>query len=233
MCELKVLVHQALLISHNSRLNPTSDARAMPTDPLESAHPLPMAERYRPGAIAFHWTMFALVVIVGVLGLLHDSWSKQTQSFWINIHALIGLLLWFVLLARFAYRLRHAPPTLPAGIGALSRRFSSPVHLALYGLMFIIPMIGFVTFVYHGRVFNFGIFELNLGVKKNRAIFGPTEDIHGYLAYALFALAGLHALAALWHRFVLHDGVLARMWPMRRESGRAELTSEFDRHRSV
>jgi len=44
-------------------------------------------------------------------------------------------------------------------------------------------------------------------------VFGPTEDLHGYLAYALFALAGLHALAALWHRLVLHDGVLARMWP--------------------
>jgi hypothetical protein len=91
--------------------------------------------------------MFGLVVIVGVLGLLHDSWPKQTQSFWINIHALIGLLLWLVLLARFV------PPTLPTGIGALSRLFSSPVHLALYTLMFIIPILGVVTFVYHGRVF--------------------------------------------------------------------------------
>jgi cytochrome b561 len=27
----------------------------------------------------------------------------------------------------------------------------------------------------------------------------PTEDIHGYLAYTLFALVGLHLLAALWH----------------------------------
>ena len=119
--------------------------------------------------------MFGLVVIVGVLGLLHDSWPKQTQSFWINMHALIGLFLWLVLLARFAYRLRHAPPTLPAGTGALSRHLSSPVHLALYALLFIIPIIGIVTFVYHGRVFDFGVFELDPGVKKNRAIFGPTE----------------------------------------------------------
>jgi cytochrome b561 len=63
--------------------------------------------------------------------------------------------------ARFGYRLRNAPPSLPADIGAFSRRF--------------------------------------------------------YLAYALFALAGLHALTALWHRFVLHDGVLARIWPSRRQ----------------
>jgi cytochrome b561 len=162
--------------------------------------------------------MFGLVVTVGTLGLLHDSWPKQTQAFWINVHALIGILLWLVLLARFGYRLRHSPPTLPVSIGAFSRRFSSPVHFLLYALMFIIPIIGFVTFVYHGRVFDFGAFELNFGIKKNRAVFAPTEDIHGYLAYALFAIAGLHALAALWHRYILHDGVLGRMMLRRRSS---------------
>ena len=52
--------------------------------------------------------------------------------------------------------------------------------------MFIIPIIGFVTFIYHGRVFHFGFFDLNFGIKKDPAIFEPTEDIHGYLAYALF-----------------------------------------------
>lgn len=188
----------------------------MTTDPLESSHPLLSEARYRPGAIAFHWAMFVLVVIVGVLGLLHDSWPKQTQAFWINVHALIGILLWVLLLARFGYRVRHSPPPLPSAMGALSRHFSSPVHLALYALMFVIPIVGFVTFVYHGRVFHFGLFDINFGIKKDPAIFEPTEDIHGYLAYALFALAGLHALAALWHQFILHDHVLTRIWPTRR-----------------
>lgn len=187
-------------------------------DPLESAHPLRTTGRYRAGAIAFHWAMFVLVVTVGALGLLHDSWPKQTQAYWINVHALTGILLWVLLLARFGYRLRNSPPALPEEIGAFSRRFSSPVHFTLYALMFIIPIIGVVTFIYHGRIFNFGLFDLNFGVKKNRAIFEPTEDIHGYLAYALFGLAGLHALAALWHQFVLHDGVLTRIWPGRRHS---------------
>jgi cytochrome b561 len=188
----------------------------MAADPLETSHPLQQTERYRLGAIAFHWAMFVLVVVVGVLGLLHDSWPKQTQAFWINVHALIGILLWLVLLARFGYRLRHSPPTLPSDVGAFSRRFSGSLHLVLYALMFLIPIIGFVTFIFHGRVFHFGLFDLNFGIKKNPAIFGPTEDVHGYLAYALFALAAVHALAALWHHFGLHDGVLARMWPTRR-----------------
>ena len=172
-------------------------------------------DRYGTGAIAFHWSMFLLIVVVGTLGLLHDSWPKSTQSYWINIHALLGLLVWVLLVARFWWRMTHTPPALPPQTGEFSRRLSRPVHLLLYALIFIIPLFGVVTFIWHGRVFDFGLFKVDFGVTKNRAVFHPTEDIHGYLAYALFTVAGLHALAALWHRFILRDGVLARMWPKR------------------
>jgi cytochrome b561 len=91
------------------------------------------------------------------------------------------------------------------------------VHWALYALMFVTPIVGIVTFIWHGRIFDFGVFHLDFGVKSNRAVFHPTEDIHGYLAYAIFALAGVHAAAALWHHFFQRDGVLGRMWPMGEE----------------
>ena len=48
---------------------------------------------------------------------------------------------------------------------------------------------------------------------KNRAIFHPTEEIHGYLAYTLFALIGIRLLTALWHQFAWRDRLLQRMWP--------------------
>ena len=176
---------------------------------------MPTVVRYTPVAIFLHWIMAALVVWVGVLGLLHDSWPKGTQGFWINVHAVSGLLLFALLLARIGWRAGHAPPPLPAEAGELSRRLSGPVHLALYLLMLVIPMIGVVTFIWHGRVFDFGLFRVDFGIKSNRAIFHPTEDVHGYLAYALFALVGLHVAAALWHQYLRHDGVLERMRPGR------------------
>jgi superoxide oxidase len=185
------------------------------SQPTQSVARSTAVERYGSLAIVFHWTMFLLVVGVGALGLLHDSWPKRTQSFWINVHAMLGLVLWLTLIVRFWWRVRHPPPLPPFGVGKLSRRLSVPVHKALYALMFITPIVGVVTFIWHGRIFDFGIFHLDFGVRSNRAVFGPTEDIHGYLAYALFALAGLHAAAALWHHFFLRDGVLGRMWPMR------------------
>jgi cytochrome b561 len=185
----------------------------MITSSGQSAYPLTSTERYGSPAIAFHWISVVLVVTVGVLGLLHDSWPKKTQSFWINIHALIGLMVWVLVVVRFAWRRRHAPPPLPADTSTLVRRLSALVHGSLYALLFVIPIIGVVTFIWHGRAFDFGLFRVDFGVRSNRAIFHPTEDIHGYLAYALFTLVGIHVLAALWHQFVRHDGVLRRMWP--------------------
>jgi cytochrome b561 len=79
--------------------------------------------------------------------------------------------------------------------------------------LFVIPVIGIVTFIWHGRVFDFGLFQINPGIRPNRTIFHPTEDIHGYLAYSLFALAGIHAAAALYHHLIRRDDVLRRMWP--------------------
>jgi len=174
--------------------------------------------RYGPVAIGFHWIMAVLIVVVGVLGLLHDSWPKSTQKFWINIHALIGLLVWFLVMARLWWRITHVPPDLPPDVGEFSRRWSYPVHLLLYLLILVTPILGIVTFIWHGRVFNFGLFQVDFGVRSNRAIFHPTEDIHGYLAYTLLGLASLHALAALWHHFLRRDGVLQRMWPAPRTS---------------
>jgi len=176
-----------------------------------------MNARYGSTAMSFHWSMAVLVIVVGVLGLLHDSWPRGTQAYWINRHALLGLLVWGLLMARFAWRLGHPPPQLPAAAGTLAHRLSHPVHLLLYLLLFVIPILGIVTFIWHGRAFDFGLFRVDFGVAKNRAIFAPTEDIHGYLAYALFTLVGIHVLAALWHQWVRRDGVLLRMWPVRRD----------------
>jgi cytochrome b561 len=170
-------------------------------------------EHYGTGAIVFHWATFVLFVVVGVLGLLHDSWPDRTQAFWINLHAVIGIFLWLLVLARMWWRTRHAPPALPANLGARARQLSRSVHLLLYGLLLITPVIGFITFVHHGRVLDFGIVEIEIGVQKNPAISHSAENIHGSLACAIFALAGLHTLAALWHQFRLRDGVLGRMWP--------------------
>jgi cytochrome b561 len=168
--------------------------------------------RYTLPAILFHWTSFALVVFVGVLGLSFGSIPRPNRMFWINIHAVAGLAL-ALALARIFWRLRQSPPEYPAGTPALTRRLSAPVHWLLYALMVILPLVGIVAFVWHARVFDFGLFKLDFGVPSTKPVYEAAEELHEMLAYSLFGLAGLHGLAALWHHFVQKDGLLSRMWP--------------------
>ena len=182
------------------------------SSPIPQPHAAPTVLRYDRAAIALHWITAALIVVVGTLGLLHDSWPRHSQAFWINLHALIGLSVWVLIIVRLWWRLRHPPPAPPPELGLLTRGLSYAVHMLLYLLVLVIPLVGIVTFIWHGRAFDFGLFRVDFGVRANRAIFHPTEDVHGYLAYVLFALIGLHMLAAVWHQFVRRNRLLQRMW---------------------
>lgn len=173
----------------------------------------PAPARYGSGAIGFHWTVAALVVFLGTLGLLFDDIPKELRPFWIDVHGCVGLVYFALVIARLAWRATHTPPDFPPDIGEFSRRSSAAVHHLLYMVMVLIPLFGIVAFVWHGRTFDFGLFQLNFGVASNRAVFHPAGTIYQWLAYGLFGLAGVHAAAALWHHFGLRDGILTRMMP--------------------
>ncbi len=174
-----------------------------------------VAERYDGVAISFHWAIVFLIAGLGTVGLLFDDFPKATQPFWINLHALFGLLFFALVILRLLWRIGHKPPELPAEAGEFSRRTSHPVHMLMYAIMLAIPPLGVVAFIWHGRAFNLGLFTVDFGVKSDRAIFHPAEDYHGLLVYTLFALIALHVAAALWHQFIRKDHLLLRMMPSR------------------
>jgi len=175
----------------------------------------PAAHRYTPVAMSLHWIMAALILFVGILGLLLDDWPKATRLFWINIHAQIGMLFLLLLIARIWWRRTHTPPELPPEVSEISRRVSHPAHLLIYAMMLVTPVVGIVAFVWHARVFDFGLFSIDFGVKSNGPVYHQAEDIHLWLTYGLFALVAGHAVAALWHHFISRDSVLKRMLPAR------------------
>ena len=173
----------------------------------------PAIERYGSGAVAFHWAVAALIVFLGTLGILFGDIPKEWRPFWINVHGSVGLVYLALVIGRIAWRATHRPPDLPPDIGEFDRRFSLAAHHLIYALMLLIPLFGIVAYVWHGRAFDYALFRLDFGVASDRDVFHPAQKIHQWLAYALFALAALHAAAALWHHYVRRDGVLMRMLP--------------------
>lgn len=172
--------------------------------------------RYRWPARLLHWTMAALVLAMLAAGVLmvQGGVDRATQNALFLFHKNVGVVLFVLILVRLVYRWRHRPAPLPADVPAWQRRGAALSHGALYALLVIMPVTGYVRVKAGG----FPIEMLDaLGVPalvpRSDALAEVAKTIHQYGGWTLAALVGLHIAAALYHGLVRRDGVFSRMWP--------------------
>jgi cytochrome b561 len=96
----------------------------------------------------------------------------------------------------------------------MMKRISTAVHFALYVLLATTVILGVANAWVRGNNI-FGLFSLPSFAPGDKALRGQIEDLHSWSANTLVILAGIHALAGLWHHYILKDGVLRRMLPAR------------------
>ncbi len=171
---------------------------------------------YTRPAKVFHWLTVLGVICAISLGLLMMNLEGPLQSRLFDLHRSFGALVLGLTALRLGWRVFHKPPPLPAGLPAWQHQVSQLVHWALYGLLFITPLLGWAgTSAYRAPISVFGLFFLPPIVDENRALSEKLLGLHGLAMLALSALITMHVGAALFHHFVRKDGVLARMWPWR------------------
>jgi cytochrome b561 len=164
-----------------------------------SLHPLALAYSRPRMLIALYRCAVLLVATIGVLGLLDGSWLRQMIESWINIHALFGLLLCGLVLARYQWRVRLSPRMLPADIGELSRHLSRIVYLLLYVVVGVRQIIGIINSIWHGNAVDFNLFDDRFRNGPDRAGWNPKDDFQLFLATGLFVLIIVRVLAfRLW-----------------------------------
>ncbi|MBY6208156.1 MULTISPECIES: cytochrome b [Halomonas] len=167
-------------------------------------------ERYGSISRFFHWSIAALVLWQLVTAittvLFEDSWLDKLT--WAT-HKPVGLLILILMLGRVAWALlnqRRRPSSLnlPSHLG----------HLALYALLVVIPSMALMRQYGSGRAFSpFGI-ELMSGFDGDKIewMMLPANLLHGWLGWALFAMALGHVLMAVHHRMnPRQQDVLPRM----------------------
>jgi len=168
-------------------------------------------------AIFLHWATALLVIVQFAMANLWDSFDKPTRQGLESIHVSLGVLLSAVVLARIVWRLipGHQRPVIVSGWVQLA---SKAVHYLLYLLLVAQAALGFGWRWAQGHpVEFFGLFGIpgpygELG-RPTRHIF---HDLHVNVAWAIVIIAGLHAIAALYHHYFLRDRVLKRMLPAAR-----------------
>lgn len=177
-----------------------------PAGPAGVAH-------YDRVSIAFHWLTAALVV--GLFALA-EIWGflprgTPTRRLLQHLHISFGLLFAAVFVLRAIWRVSAGRRLPPAATGWL-RTASTGVHGLLYLLMAAQIVLGFLFRWAQGEPFAFfGLFDvptlIAIDHEQRRFIGG----LHNTVAWCIIVLALLHALAGLFHHYVLRDGVLRRM----------------------
>ena len=101
-------------------------------------------------------------------------------------------------------------------MAAWQQRAAHLTHGLMYLLFFAVPLVGWAYSSAAGvPIVVFGILPLPDFVPVNRELAHAIKPWHGALAWTLAAVVVLHVAAALKHRFVDRDRVLARMLPGR------------------
>ncbi|MEA9556436.1 cytochrome b/b6 domain-containing protein [Xanthomonas nasturtii] len=193
----------------------TGSATARPSStqaaPTAGVTPLPKPMR------VLHWlTVLCLVMAASLILLRAELDGRALRQWLLEGHRHFGLmvLLLFVLRVGLRLRLRTLPPGPPASL--ITRLAAGGTHLAMYGLMLALPLIGWSLSNAFGKtVYLFGLALPNL-IEADPDL-GDTLGVwHLNAAWALLALVTLHIGAALWHHLVLRDGLLYRVLPGKR-----------------
>ena len=167
-------------------------------------------------AIALHWAVALLVVVQFALGMSWDWFAKPTAKAMESVHISLGVLFTALILARIAWRLvpGHQRTSPDAGWVKLA---SKGVHYLLYTLLVTQAALGFGFRWAQGHpVGFFGLFAIPGPFGElERPVRRLLHEAHEWVGWAIIAIAFAHALAALYHHYVLKDGVLKRMLPGR------------------
>jgi cytochrome b561 len=172
----------------------------------------------------FHWTTAVAVVAAFTLGpegfgrLMKNGLDPATRLD-IVWHESLGMLVLVLTLLRLVW-LIFRPPAPKVPQAPWMRHTATATHLGLWLLMLAVPATALLTLGSEGfpltLLGDVRIDHMPLIADSALGKLADWGDVHEFLGTAIIWLAGIHAAAALFHQWVLNDGVLAAMLPWRR-----------------
>ena len=166
------------------------------------------ATRYDRTTILFHWVTALLIVAQWCIAKMID-WAPRgaPRVPMRSLHLTVGVILVALIAARILCRATRGRRLPAADRGAL-HVVAKATHWGLYALVATTLVFGVMLWWVRGDTW---FFVFSVPKLDDPALRSLVESWHPTLATAILWLAGLHAAAALVHRFVWHDGVLGRM----------------------
>jgi cytochrome b561 len=176
---------------------------------------MPM-ERYTKPAMVLHWLIALLIVAAFTMGLVMVDIPgfTPTKLKYFSWHKWMGVTVLALAALRLLWRRANRPPAHPAGMAPWQAKAADATHVALYVLMFAVPLSGYLYTTAAGvPVVYLGLWQIPAAFGADPALKEVLKPVHYWLNMALAALVAMHVAAALKHHFVDRDDVLKRMLP--------------------
>jgi cytochrome b561 len=142
--------------------------------------------------IALHWIIAVLILAAWLSGEGAEEAMEAVEDGGVAgfvPHVAFGLAILTLVIVRIVVRLSRGAPAAPGAPGSASVMAADWGHRLIYLLMVAVPLGGA------------SVFFLGLDV----------GEVHGLAANLLMLVVLGHALMALYHQYILKDGLLRRM----------------------
>jgi cytochrome b561 len=173
--------------------------------------------RLRYGAVAqfLHWATAILVVAAYVYGPggTEERVYSVARDFDRQLHETLGISVFAVVLIRLAWRTFDRPPDDPP-MPPWMRLSSTVVHAFIYVLLLAVPLTAISGAWLEGHPLTFfGNIRIGPLFAESHDVGSTIASIHTWLGDTIVWVSGVHAVAALYHHFILRDRVLRSMLP--------------------
>ena len=167
-------------------------------------------------AQSLHWIIVLLVLLQFAVGAYAaDLPVGIARLKLLTFHKSVGMTVFALVILRLLWRMYTPAPKLPPGMQPMQRLLAHSSHVALYGLLLTLPILGWLTSNASNLTVRwFFLFNLPNLTGPDPGVAELTKQLHHLGAWCLLALVCLHVAAAFWHEFARHDGVLRRMLPL-------------------
>jgi len=171
--------------------------------------------KHSPVTQALHWLTAVLVLLAFTYGPggPEDRVYSTELDFDRHLHETLGLSVFVLSVLRILWQWIDRQPR-PLALARWMEIASNAVQGLLYLLLLAVPVSAVLGAWLEGHPIELlnGL-SFAAPMQTNPGLGALIADVHGWLGDTLLWLAGAHALAAIYHRAVLKDGVLGSMLP--------------------
>ncbi|MCK0195833.1 cytochrome b [Ancylobacter sp. 6x-1] len=191
------------------------------SDTLRDRSRAPRPARFSRLQRSLHWLMAVAVIAMLFIGVGMVSTVSPAYVPLLTTHRTLGIAILVLAVLRLAVRAARGTPPLPVDLPRPMKIAAKLSHVALYGLMIMMPLIGWAMVSSAGNpVLLLGGVQLPPILPANGAMHAALWKAHAALAFCFFALILLHLAAGLFHGLLRRDGVFESMAPVSSERRR-------------